>query len=91
MTNTEAIEILKKEIDGIPDDLDTGDFTNAVRLAIKSLENARPHGKWIYHENWENDGECPYECSKCGTCYDYDMNFCGNCGAYMEADNEENE
>ena len=34
----EAREILEKEIDGIPEDLDTGKFTEAVRLAIKSMQ-----------------------------------------------------
>ena len=40
-------------------------------------------GYWIFHEDWKNDGECPYECSKCGTCYDYEMDYCGKCGAHM--------
>ena len=42
------------------------------------------HGKWIYHSDWADDGECPYECPYCGRSYDYSMNFCGFCGAKMD-------
>ena len=41
----------------------------------------RPHGKWIYHKEWECDGECAFECSKCGMGTDVDYNFCPNCGS----------
>ena len=43
----------------------------------------RPHGKWIYHKEWECDGECAFECSKCGMGFDVDYNFCPRCGADM--------
>lgn len=56
-------------------------------LAYESGKSSgRPHGKWIYHKDWYRDGECPWECSECGTCYDYDMNYCGECGADMRGD-----
>ena len=41
----------------------------------------QPHGKWIYHAEWELDGECAYECSRCGMGVDVDYNFCPNCGS----------
>ena len=46
----------------------------------------RPQGEWIKHEDWINEGGCGYECSCCGRTYDYDMNFCGYCGADMRGD-----
>ena len=49
------------------------------------LDYERPTGKWIYHEEWKIEGSCGYECSCCGRTYDYAMNFCGYCGAKMEA------
>ena len=52
-----------------------------------AIDNAptieRPHGEWIYHKEWELDGECAFECSKCGMGVDVDYNFCPNCGADM--------
>lgn len=41
----------------------------------------RPHGEWIYHKEWEFDGECAFECSKCGMGTDVDYNFCPRCGS----------
>ena len=32
----------------------------------------RKRGKWIYHSDWEADGECGYECSECGMGSDVD-------------------
>lgn len=32
-------------------------------------------GKWIYHDDSNS-----YECPNCNTCYDNQMNYCGNCG-----------
>ena len=56
----------------------------AVDMAIEALEEEpRPHGEWIYHKEWEVDGECAFECSKCGMGTDVDYNFCPNCGADM--------
>lgn len=55
----------------------------------KGRERGRKTGRWIYHPDRENDGECGYECSNCGRCYDYPMNFCGFCGAKMEVEHEQ--
>lgn len=59
-----------------------------------ALENGtpyeeRPHGEWIYHAEWHSDGECAFECSKCGMGVDVDFNFCPNCGASMRKEGEE--
>ena len=51
----------------------------------------RPHGEWIYHKEWEWDGECAFECSKCGMGTDVDYNFCPNCGADMREEGEKND
>ena len=40
-------------------------------------------GEWIYHREWELDGECAFECSNCNMGVDLDFNFCPNCGADM--------
>lgn len=38
MTNIEAIFVLKKELDGIPSDIDKSALEKAVELAIKALD-----------------------------------------------------
>jgi len=42
------------------------------------------HGHWIYHPDWQADGECGYECSECGMGSDVDYQFCMRCGALMD-------
>ena len=42
------------------------------------------HGRWIYHPDWQADGECGYECSECGMGSDVDYPYCMLCGARME-------
>lgn len=37
MTNKEAINVLQRELDGIPSDLDKSDFEQAVNMAIEHL------------------------------------------------------
>ena len=59
------------------------EIRDALDKAIKALKQERPHGEWIYHKEWEFDGECAFECSKCGMGVDVDYNFCPNCGADM--------
>lgn len=67
--------------------LPTEEVLQAYDFVINML--TRPQGKWIYHKNWYREEECPWECSECGTCSDNNMNFCGECGAKMEADNDD--
>ena len=80
MTRKEAIEKVKRVRNLYAYETDY----EALDMAIEALSQQK-QGEWIYHEDWKNDGECPYECSKCGTAYDYDMNFCGYCGARMHS------
>lgn len=61
---------------------------------IVDLPPAQPQrkkGKWIYHSNWEVDGECGYECSECGMGSDVDYNYCMRCGARMVKEGEEHD
>lgn len=65
------------------------DLAESYEKTINKLTNAIAEqepktGRWIYHRDWEAEGECPYECSECGRAYDYEMNYCGYCGAKME-------
>jgi len=60
----------------------------ALREALGRVEtvDAVPvkHGRWIYHPDWQADGECGYECSECGMGSDVDYPYCMLCGARME-------
>jgi len=84
--NEEAVERLEyiKTHDTDPEDYEVFD------LAIKALETQLTC-EWIYHEEWENEGGCGYECPRCGRAYDYDMNFCGYCGTRMTGVKNESE
>lgn len=42
------------------------------------------HAHWIHHQDWETDGECGYECSRCGMGSDVNHNYCMRCGAKMD-------
>lgn len=53
-----------------------------LEIVVRNSDEIKTY-KWIYHEEYAIDGECAYECSNCHTCYDYDMNYCGYCGADM--------
>ena len=69
------------------------DFSNEYKskradfCPLVALPERRPSdnyiGEWIFHQDWKDDGECPYECNWCGRTFDYDMNYCGYCGAFM--------
>ena len=59
--------------------------------AVDKLPPAQPErikGRWIYHPEWANDGECGYECSVCHMGSDIDYNFCMRCGADMRGTNK---
>lgn len=45
----------------------------------------RKTGKWIYHPDWSF---FPYECSECGSTFEYGLDFCGNCGSKMEVQDD---
>lgn len=53
---------------------------------VPSAQPGRKKGKWIYHPDWEDDGECPYECSECGMGSDYTTKYCPRCGADMRGE-----
>ena len=55
---------------------------------LPSAQSQRKKGKWIYHSNWEADGECGYECSECGMGSDVDYGYCMRCGARMDGESE---
>lgn len=43
------------------------------------------HGNWIrYTEDIHRYGIREYECSECGSCMDYEGDYCSKCGAKME-------
>lgn len=85
MTREEAIKILK---------LDNKDrrkcsITEAINMAIKSLEQEPKMGHWIADvDKWGDvfttvNG---YRCSEC-ECFNSDKdNYCPNCGAKMESE-----
>ena len=60
-----------------------------IEREIMDIPSAdRPRGEWIFHSEWE-EYYCRYECSLCGRTYDYDMNYCGFCGARMKGADDE--
>ena len=56
--------------------------------AAPTIEPEHKTGKWIYHSDWEADGECTYECSECGMGSDVDYNYCMRCGADMREEQD---
>ena len=85
MTDKEAIEVLLKEVDGIPSDVwDEGceKFENAVKRAVQALENERPQATWIRQR--ADKTHYNYFCSECGCKSEFRKgNYCPNCGAKM--------
>ena len=73
--------------DGYPEESTWCEELVALR-ALSSVQPERKKGKWIYHSNWEADGECGYECSECGMGSDVDYGYCMRCGARMDGENE---
>lgn len=58
-------------------------FIDAIKDApsvVPSIEEPK-YGHWL--EAREED-PCWYRCSECGRLYDFDENYCPNCGAKME-------
>ena len=78
----------QKAIDALMDALnDVGvldaEDINTVFQMLPPEQPERIRGRWIYHPEWANDGECGYECSVCHMGSDIDYNFCMRCGADM--------
>ena len=64
------LDLIKSCIEGV-EELSSADVASVV------------HAKWIYHPNWEIDGECAYQCPKCQMGSDVDYNYCMRCGTKM--------
>lgn len=74
---------------GMADEELTQDFKDGVLTVLEMLKTEPPVtpqkvGRWIRHEDWEDDGECGYECSECGMGSDVDYAYCMRCGAKMK-------
>lgn len=67
--------------------LPNGDIAIPI-IDIEHAPTVHPKtGRWIYHPDWESDGECAYECDQCGMGSDVDYNYCMRCGAKMKDKN----
>ena len=68
------------------DDLQAA-MTESYHLGYELAETKfkRPQGEWIFHKDYN---ERKYGCNQCGNLNNIPSNFCPNCGAKMEADNE---
>ncbi len=64
---------------------DAREFDEAKQIVIEALEQEPKRGYWL--EAKEED-PCWYRCSECGRLYDLDENYCPNCGARMEGNEE---
>lgn len=53
-----------------------------IRDRGKLLDELRPQGKWIFHEDYNEN--CKYGCNKCGSLNNIPSNFCPNCGVKMK-------
>lgn len=69
----------------------TEDFKDGISTILEMMKTAPTvdavpvkHGRWIYHPDWQADGECGYECSECGMGSDVDYPYCMLCGARIE-------
>lgn len=50
---------------------------------MPTIQTGHKRGRWIYHPDWDTDGECPYECDQCGMGSDVNYCYCMRCGAKM--------
>lgn len=94
MTREEAIQRLYRM--GLPHvgiiDENTLADNKALSMAIEALED-RPTGKWI--NGGSTNGIYYKKCNQCFAvidetffAYDFDVNYCPNCGAYMKGENK---
>lgn len=94
MTNEEAVKILTEMPISTMSGKTFEEIANALELAIKALENERPHGEWILKEtDCDDGGNNLYECTNCHHSDIHsgsiEVPYCWHCGADMrEADNE---
>ena len=91
----DALDILKPTIgiyEKITVESDTigKDFVEAFKMSVKALENQKT-GHWetiCPITSWQFTRD-HYKCSECGTHWEYTFNYCPNCGAKMEGENNE--
>lgn len=93
MTNKEAIKWLEsideKYIHG-GDEWYDEQRHEAIKTAIKTLENETPKGEWIFDSDFTVFGN-PYGTFKCSCCGGHSSNrysFCKDCGASMGGGNQ---
>ena len=53
---------------------------------LPSVESEQKTGKWIY---LGHGYKCPWSCSECDSCSAEKTDYCPDCGAKMEVDNNE--
>lgn len=58
-------------------------YSNGYRDGTLDAEHERPQGKWMKTALY---GQTCYECDNCHLHYDYESNFCSNCGAQMKGE-----
>ena len=89
MNNEEAIKFIEPltEFEGDEDYIRKAPMVSnietveALKTAIKALQNERPQGKWIFHKDFNES--CRYGCNQCGNLTNIPSIFCPNCGADM--------
>lgn len=94
MTNEEAKEVLKEQIDRYGQEYDS-EGIEALNMAIQALEQSRPKGKWKILDECANEGVYCSECHKkifklefSPTMKWRNFKYCPNCGADMRGDSE---
>ena len=86
---------ITKWVEELSHDFDDRDEMNGVYSCLAEIQSAptidpeslRPHGKWE-DSNFYCDRPLCYKCSNCGRKLMYKPNYCPNCGAKMEINNE---
>ena len=90
-----AIEEIDKWLDSVGTAL-VGKGLSYYGELIGCIEDARAanvaevvHGRWIWNEEGEIDWDQFYRCSNCGDKEYWESNFCPNCGAKMDLEDND--
>ena len=81
------------------DAYDSGEVNESLNIYIqshiKAIPSAKPKtGYWIEGKYRDDDiryNDNSYKCDKCGRIVDFKENYCPNCGARMESEENEDE